>query len=351
MSISAVPKRKRLPEKEFENSCPVYIFVTGNESLNTVTRINSNKAAKKPVAARHKRKVYALIPSAFISGKSCTATLIPPNPQRNAATIMFFFSAANCTPAVTSDMSLTASFTPVGKKEPERAETDEKTIMNEQTEITAAVLFSTAARNASDKVICSAASAFFAFVFPYITFNIIPITAFAVRHEKNSVIPAVADEKNAPHTVIVKDSPGLTAIRHIRFASSAEISFCAYMSPAFFTPTGYPPVSPNSIHTALFPDSPKKNFDGTDTARTSGAGKPCSKRVLLITITGKTDGIIIFAQSDREFIAPFFICAEKTNVSAYTADSIKASASAFVSRAALFFKYVILHYIYRGVIL
>lgn len=329
ISISAVPKRKRLPENLFEKSCPVYILVTGKESLNAVTVTNSKRAAKKPVAARHKRNEYALMPSAFKSGRSCTATLIPPKPQRNAAIIMFLFSAANCTPAVTSDMSLTASFTPVGKKEPERAVADEKTIINEQTEITAAVLFSTADRKASDIVIASAVSAFFAFGFPHIIFIAVPIATFAARHEKNSVNPAAAEEKNALHTVIVKESPGLTAVRHILFASSAEISFCAYMSLAVFTPTGYPPVSPNSIHTALFPDSPKKNFDGTDAARTSGVGKPCSRSVLLITITGKTDGIITFAHSDKEFIAPVFICAEKTNAIEYTASKTTASARLF----------------------
>ncbi len=203
-----------------------------------LTVANSKKAASSPVANLHKINVRTFMPRALISGSSCIATLTPPNPQRNAAAMILFLSDANCTPAVTSAIYLTDAAAFVGRHALKSAVAEENTIMYEQTERTEDVLFSTAERNASDSVELSFFASLIAVMFPNITFRISPMTVFAARQAKNSVAPAVIDEKNAPQTDIVKDNPGLTAARHILFASSVERRLFECMNRAFFTPTG-----------------------------------------------------------------------------------------------------------------
>lgn len=181
--------------------------------------------------------------------------------------------------------------------------------------MTAEVLLSVALQKQSIKLFPHSLVelSFIFFGVPKKSFMISPNVRFARRHDKKNVIPVFDDEKKAPHTAIENESPGETPTYEILRASSKEIFPASKSNLAFFTPTGKPPVKAKIMHTAPSPSSPKKSFDGTATAFFITGGSPKRNNVLLITMIGKTDGIIILEQRESESEMPFLMLSEKTN--------------------------------------
>ena len=129
------------------------------------------------------------------------------------------------------------------------------------------------------------------------------------------LIPIVVSEKiYEPVNVTANANPGLTQESASFCASLREIELFLYNATAFFTPNGYPPISPVRSPWRQFSDNLKNLRIGIAAKRNIISGISISFIIREIISIGNKEGIIADAHRDNElFIADFIISVLKIN--------------------------------------
>lgn len=140
----------------------------------------------------------------------------------------------------------------------------------------------------------------------YINFPKNPIMSAEIKTEANIALPILLSANRETPTVLERNAePGMFENVRTRSNSDLDTSPRSYSETAVFAPTGKPQKTPRIKAQDAAPDIPNRKRMGTAKTLPISLPIPLATSNSDIAIKGKSEGITVFAQSDRPSVIYF----------------------------------------------